>query len=52
MKIYVHCKRNGEDVYPAYQGLDADTVTRLLTELGATDIQFLSEAQYVAAVGD
>lgn len=52
MKLFVKCQRNGSDWYASYQGHDQETVTRLLTELGATNIQFITEDEWTAAQTD
>ena len=49
MKLFVKCTRNGADCFISYEGQDQDTVTRLLTELEATNIQFMAEADWTAA---
>ena len=50
MKFYVKSTRNGSDSYSSHEGMDQDTVIRLLTELGATDIQFIDEDIYNTAI--
>ena len=45
MKLYMQSSRG----YQQTDGMDEDTVTRLLTELGATGITFIDEATYTAA---
>ena len=49
MKLFVKCTRNGGECFLSYEGQDQETVTRLLTELGATGIQFMSENDWTAA---
>ncbi len=49
MKLFVKDQRNGGLVYSSHDGMDEETVTRLLTELGATEIEFITEEDYMAA---
>jgi hypothetical protein len=46
MKLYMQSSRG----YQSTDGMDQDTVTRLLTELGATDITYIDEATYNTAI--
>jgi len=46
MKYYIVSSRG----YQQTEGMDQDTVTRLLTELGATNIQFIDENTYNTAI--
>jgi len=46
MKLYIQSSRG----YQSTEGMDQATVTRLLVELGATDITFIDEATYQAAI--
>jgi hypothetical protein len=46
MKLYIKSSRG----YQQTDGMDQDTVTRLLIELGATDITFIDEITYTAAI--
>lgn len=47
MKFFVYSSRG----YSSYTGMDQDTIIGLLTELGAIDIQFITEQDYLAALG-
>lgn len=49
MTIYVKCQRGGRDSYAAYEGQSEETITALLTDLGATDIQFITAEEFAAA---
>jgi hypothetical protein len=49
MKYWVKSTRDGTDSYSIHEGMSQDTVTALLTELGATNIQFITEAEWLAA---
>ena len=46
MKLYVKSSRG----YQQTDGMDQDTVIRLLTELGAKDIIFVTEEDYNTAI--
>ena len=46
MKLYMQSSRG----YQSTDGMDQDTVTRLLTELGATDITYIDEETYMTAI--
>ena len=46
MKLYTQSSRG----YQSTDGMDQDTVTRLLTELGATGIQYITEEEYNTAI--
>jgi len=49
MKFFVKCQRNAIDNFLVYDGQDQPIVTQLLTDMGATNIQFITEAEYIAA---
>ena len=46
MKLYMQSSRG----YQSTDGMDEAIVTRLLTELGGTSIQFIDEATYMTAI--
>jgi hypothetical protein len=46
MKLYMQSSRG----YQETEGMDLATVTQLLADLGATGIQSIDEATYLAAV--
>lgn len=48
--IYVKCVRDGIDSYSAHGGMSIETVTDMLEELGATDIEVISKETFDAAV--
>lgn len=48
--IYVICKRNGATCCMSWEGHTQAQVTTLLTTLGATNVQFVDEATYKAAL--
>ena len=50
MKFYVQCTRNGSTCYISWEGQTQDTINALLVDLGATDVQFVDEETYNAAV--
>lgn len=47
-RLYVRSTRNGSMSYSIHDGMSEQVVTQLLSELGATDIQFITEADYQA----
>jgi hypothetical protein len=49
MKLWVKSTRNGADSYSIHEGMSQDVVTALLTDLGATNIQFITESEWLAA---
>ena len=49
MKLFVKCQRNGGDWFAQYEGMEQETVTTLLDGLGCSDIEFLSENDWIAA---
>lgn len=49
MKLFVKCHRNGADAYYIYEGFDQATVTRLLTELGTTSVEYITQEDWEAA---
>lgn len=50
MKIFYSCIRNSNATYGCYEGQTQEIITNLLTELGATNIQFIDEATYQAVI--
>lgn len=50
MRIFVRCTRNSSPWYVSYQGQSQETITTLLTDLGASDIEFISESEYQSAI--
>lgn len=46
MKYFILSSRG----YQATEGMDQDTVIRLLTELGVTGIQFITEDEYNSVI--
>lgn len=50
MKLFVKYVRNAIQTASSYQGLDNATITQLLTDLGATAINFITETEYDAFV--
>jgi len=44
--VFAKYLRNGATTYSSHQGMDEDTVVRLLTELGCTDIVMISQDEY------
>jgi hypothetical protein len=48
MRLFIRCQRNGVDSYGCYEGQDEATITCLLAELGATDIEMITEEEYAA----
>lgn len=44
--LFVKCTRNGGDSYSSYEGLNQDTITTLLLNLGCTNISFLSQEDW------
>ena len=48
--LFVQCIRNGTTSYSCHDGMSSDTVTALLTDLGCTDVAFIAEADYLAAL--
>jgi hypothetical protein len=46
MKLYISSSRG----YQSTEGMDQETVIRLLTELGGADIQFITEEEYNSAI--
>lgn len=49
--VYAKFTRYGGTCYAEYCGQTQELVTSLLTELGATDIQFITAEEYSAAQG-
>jgi hypothetical protein len=50
MTLYVKYTRDGQDIYGAYEGQDEATVTALVAALGGTDLSFITQDQYIAAL--
>lgn len=46
MRLFILSSRG----YSTHDGMDQDTVFRLLTELGATDIKVISEADFYTGI--
>lgn len=46
MTIYVKSKRSGNVSYSAHTGMSLETVLRLLDEIGATEVEQISEDTY------
>lgn len=46
MKYFVSCLRNGEICYMSWEGQTQDIIISLLADLNATNIQFITEAEY------
>lgn len=42
-QYFVSYVRNGRQCYGSYVGQSQETITQLLTELGATDIEYIDE---------
>ena len=49
-QIFARCTRNGQTAYSSHNGMDQATVTGLLTDLGATNIQYIDETAYQTAI--
>lgn len=50
MTIFVKSLRNGSESYSLHEGMTQETVMRLLSELGATNIEFIDEETFSANV--
>jgi hypothetical protein len=50
MRVFASYTLNGGTAYSAYEGMSQDIVTNLLAGIGATDVVFLTEDQYNAAM--
>ena len=50
LPYFVRCTRNGSICYMSWKGQTQDQVNALLVDLGATDIQFIDETTYQAAI--
>lgn len=49
MKFFMKSIRNGSVTHSVYEGMDADIVERLMTDLGHTQIEFIAEDEYRTA---
>lgn len=47
MKIYMRSNRNGGISYTSYDGMTVETVTGLMTDLGHTDIEEITEQDFL-----
>lgn len=47
--IYIQSTRNGLTVYSAYTGMEESTIRALMEEIGHTNIQVMTEEDYIAA---
>lgn len=52
MKLYVKSWRNGGNAYSTHEGMSQETVISLLTELGATSIEFITEQTYTDVLAE
>lgn len=48
--LYYQSTRDGSTVYTSHNGMDATLVLSLLEELGHTNVQSLSEEDYLVAI--
>lgn len=50
--LYIKSTRDGRDTYSMHGGMSEDTVRTLLTALGCSNIQVITQEEFAAAQGE